>query len=260
MQLHHEIAGSGDTIVLIHAGIADSRMWAPQWRRYSEDYQVVRYDMRGFGQSPLPPEPYQHAQDLLDLLDRLEIERAVLIGNSLGGRVALEATLARPQLVTALVLVGPGLPNAGWSDEVVAYGSEEVRLFMDGELDAAADLTVRFWVGGVGREPDEVDADLRRLVYDMQLRAYQHAQEGGDAAQELELVEDVGGHADEVPAPTLLVVGDHDQPDILRIAERLSREIPGARLEHIADAAHVPSMERPGEFDRIVLGFLAEQL
>jgi len=100
MQLHHEIAGSGDTIVLIHAGIADSRMWTPQWRRYAEDYQVVRYDMRGFGQSPLPPEPYQHAQDLLDLLDRLEIERAVLIGNSLGGRVALEATLARPQLVT----------------------------------------------------------------------------------------------------------------------------------------------------------------
>jgi pimeloyl-ACP methyl ester carboxylesterase len=260
MQLHHEIAGSGDTIVLIHAGIADSRMWEPQWRRYAEDYQVVRYDMRGFGQSPLPPEPYQHAQDLLDLLDRLEIERAALVGNSLGGRVALEATLARPQLVTALVLVGPGLPNAGWSDEVVAYGSEEVRLFMDGELDAAADLTVRFWVDGVGREPGEVDADLRRLVYDMQLRAYQHAQEGGDAAEELELVEDAGDHADEVPAPTLLVVGDHDQPDILRIAERLSHEIPGARLEHIADAAHVPSMERPQEFDRIVLGFLAEQL
>jgi pimeloyl-ACP methyl ester carboxylesterase len=260
MQLHHEIAGSGDTIVLIHAGIADCRMWEPQWRRYAEDYQVVRYDMRGFGQSPLPPEPYQHAQDLLDLLDRLEIERAVLVGNSLGGRVALEATLARPQLVTALVLVGPGLPNAGWSDEVVAYGSEEVRLFMDGELDAAAELTVRFWVDGVGREPGEVDADLRRLVYDMQLRAYQHAQEGGDAAEELELVEDAGDHADEVPAPTLLVVGDHDQPDILRIAERLSHEIPGARLEHIADAAHVPSMERPQEFDRIVLGFLAEQL
>jgi pimeloyl-ACP methyl ester carboxylesterase len=78
--------------------------------------------------------------------------------------------------------------------------------------------------------------------------------------EELELVEDAGDHADEVPAPTLLVVGDHDQPDILRIAERLSHEIPGARLEHIADAAHVPSMERPQEFDRIVLGFLAEQL
>ena len=99
---------------------------------------------------------------------------------------------------------------------------------MDGELDAAADLTVRFWVDGVGREPGEVDADVRRLVYDMQLRAYQHAQEGGDAAEELELVEDAGDHADEVPAPTLLVVGDHDQPDILRIAERLSHEIPGA--------------------------------
>jgi len=101
MQLHHEIAGSGDTIVLIHAGIADSRMWTPQWRRYAEDYQVVRYDMRGFGQSPLPPEPYQHAQDLLDLLDRLEIERAVLIGNSLGGRVALHGVVGEDLLVAA---------------------------------------------------------------------------------------------------------------------------------------------------------------
>ena len=88
MQLHHEIAGSGDTIVLIHAGIADSRMWEPQWRRYAEDYQVVRYDMRGFGRSPLPPEPYQHAQDLLDLLDRFEIERAALVGQLAGRRRA----------------------------------------------------------------------------------------------------------------------------------------------------------------------------
>jgi 3-oxoadipate enol-lactonase len=259
MRLHHEIAGSGETVVLIHAGIADSRMWDPQWGRYAERYQVIRYDMRGFGRSPLPPEPYQHAQDLLDLLDELGVERAALVGVSLGGRVALEATLARPNLVSALVLVGPGLPGTPWSEDVVGYGTEEMRLLLDGAPDAAAELTARFWVDGVGREPEDVDAAVRQQVRDMQRLAYDNDLEAGDAADELVLVEDVAGHIGDVPAPTLIVVGEHDRPDMQRIADRLAAEIPGARLERMPGTAHVPSMERPDEFDRIVLDFLAEQ-
>lgn len=259
MQLHYEIAGSGETVVLIHAGIADSRMWDPQWGPYTDRFQVVRYDMRGFGRSPLPPEPFQHGQDLLDLLDELGIEQAALIGVSLGGRVALEATLARPQLVTALVLVAPGLPGVQWSDDVVSYGAEEMRLLIDGQPDEAAELTARFWVDGVGRDAEEVDADVRQRVRDMQRLAYDHDLEAGDAADELGLVEDVAGHVADVPAPTLIMVGDHDRPDMRRIADQLAAGIPGARLERMSGTGHVPSMERPDEFDRIVLGFLADQ-
>src|SRR5436305_9474529 len=151
LELHHEIAGSGSTTVLIHEGIADSRMWDAQWPSYTERFRVLRYDMRGFGRSPLRPEPFSHGQDLLDLLDRLGIDRAALVGVSMGARVALEVTLARPQLVSALVLVGAALPAEGWSEAVRSYGAEEERLVEAGDVDGAAELTVRFWVDGAGR-------------------------------------------------------------------------------------------------------------
>lgn len=258
VELHHEIAGSGGTVVLIHEGIADSRMWDAQWPSYTERFRTLRYDMRGFGRSPLRPEAFSHGQDLLQLLDSLGIDRAALVGVSMGARVALEVTLARPQLVSALVLVGAAMPAEGWSQAVRSYGAEEGRLVEAGDLDAAAELTVRFWVDGVGRGPEDVDAEVRRKVSEMQRRAYEHWLDVGDAAEERELVEDAGERASEVRAPTLIVVGEHDQADCNDTAERLGREIPGARLERMAATAHAPSMERPEAFDALVVPFLAE--
>src|SRR5262249_49281456 len=111
MQLHHETAGSGPDVVLIHEGIADGRMWDPQWPAYTSPFRTLRYDMRGLGESPLPPEPWSNAEDLIELFGELGIERAALVGVSLGARVALEVALARPDVVSALVLVGAGLPQ-----------------------------------------------------------------------------------------------------------------------------------------------------
>ena len=258
MELHHEIAGAGQGVVLIHEGIADSRMWDVQWPDYTERFRVLRYDMRGFGETPLPPEHFSHGQDLLDLLDRLEMERAALVGVSMGARVALEVALAQPQRITALVLVGAAMPAGEWSSAVQEYGGEEMRLLEAGDADGAAELTVRFWVDGVGRTADDVDPTIRRRVFEMQRRAYEHWKEVGDAAEERELVEDAGGRASELGVPVLMVVGDHDQPECIDTAERLAREIPGARLERIADTAHVPSMERPAAFDALVVPFLEQ--
>jgi len=187
-----------------------------------------------------------------------EIERAALVGVSMGARVALEVALARPQLVSALVLVGAAMPAEGWSEAVRSYGAEEARLFEAGDLGAAAELNVRFWVDGVGRDPDEVDAEVRRKVSEMQRRAYEHWLDVGDAAQERKLVEDAGTRAHEVRAPALIVVGEYDQADCIDTAERLAREIPSARLERMAATAHAPSMERPKAFDALVVPFLAE--
>ena len=93
----------------------------------------------------------------------------------------------------------------------------------------------------------------------MQRRAYELWLPVADAEDEEELlVEDVAGRLGEIDAPTLVLVGEEDVPDIQAIADKLAREIPGARFEKIANTAHVPSMERPDEFDRLVLGFLEE--
>ncbi|HSC51120.1 MAG TPA: alpha/beta hydrolase, partial [Gaiellaceae bacterium] len=111
MALHSEVAGEGPAVALLHEGICDSRMWDDQWEAWSRSFRLLRLDFRGFGRSPLGSEPYSHARDVLGVLEQHGIERAALVGVSLGGRVALEVALARPELVSALVLVAPGLPG-----------------------------------------------------------------------------------------------------------------------------------------------------
>jgi 3-oxoadipate enol-lactonase len=206
MQLYHQQAGAGPAVVLLHAGICDSRMWDPQWVTFPPTHQTIRYDQRGYGRSPLPPGSWSDARDLIGLLEGLGIQRAALVGVSRGGRIALELAVARPDLVAALVLVGAGLPGHAWSE------SER--------------LQAPVW---------EVLEDRIQL-----------------------LVPDLAGRLGQVRAPTLVLAGEQDLADVRAIAKRLAREIGDARHAMIEGAAHLPSLERPAEFDDLVLGFLAE--
>jgi 3-oxoadipate enol-lactonase len=253
--LYAEVAGEGPEIVLLHEGICDSRMWDPQWEKFTRSHRVLRFDFRGYGRSPLEPGPYAGGRDVIDLLDRYGFERTALVGVSLGGRVALEIALAAPERAAALVLVGSGLPGHEWSEEMKATWEEEEAALRAGDLDAAVEVSLRAWVDGPRRRPDDVDAEVRARVAEMQRRAYELQLPVEEDEEEL-LVEDVSERLGEIKAPTLVLTGEEDRPDIQAIADRLAREIPGARRAAIANTAHVPSMERPEEFDQLVLGFL----
>jgi 3-oxoadipate enol-lactonase len=257
-ELYREVAGEGPPVVLVHAGICDSRMWDPQWETFPRAHRVVRYDLRGFGRSPLRPGRYSPPADLIMLLDDLALGPATLVGVSMGGGISLQVAVARPELVSALVLVGSGVRGHDWSDYVTRAWAEEEAAFERGDLDAAVEVNLRTWVDGPRRSPDEVDAEIRRKVGEMQRRALELYVEGGANAQEEALVLDIGDRLGEISVPTLVLVGGLDVPDIHLLADRLEREIPGARRATIEGAAHVPSMERPDEFDRLVLGFLDE--
>ena len=258
MELYTEVAGKGPEIVLLHEGICDSRMWDPQWETFTRSHRVLRLDFRGYGRSPLAPGRFASARDVIELLDRHGFDRAAVVGVSLGGRVALEVALAAPERVAALVLVGSGLPGHDWSEEMKATWEEEEAALRSGNVDEAVDISLRTWVAGPGRKPEDVDADVRARVAEMQRQAYElQLPFEGEAEEEL-LVEDVAQRLGEIKAPTLVLVGEEDVPDIHAIADRLAREIPGARRATIADAAHVPSMERPREFEELVLGFVEE--
>jgi pimeloyl-ACP methyl ester carboxylesterase len=256
-ELGYDVDGEGPAVVLVHEGIADRRMWEPQVEPFvAAGYRVVRYDLRGFGESELPDGPFSNLDDLHGLLEHLGIERAKLVGVSYGGRIALELAIAYPERVEALVLVGAGLRDAEWSDEIKRFGEEEESLLEAGNVEGAVEVNLRMWVDGPSRGPDEVDHGVRERVREMQRLAFEVQLAKPEAGPEAPFDPPASTRLDEVRAPTLVVVGELDQPDMLRIADRLANGIPGARKAVIPGTAHVPSMEKPDEFNELVLGFL----
>lgn len=231
-------------------------MWEPQWEGYQRQHRVVRYDLRGFGRSPIEPGSYSHASDLIGLIEQQGLGKTAIVGVSMGGRVALEVAIVRPELVEALVLVGAGFPGHDWSAEMNAADEAEMAALTEGDLDAAVEVTLRTWVDGPRRSFDDVDPEIRARVGEMQRRAYDLQIPVWETAEEQPLVSDLSERIGEVGAPTLVLVGEEDVPDMHEIAERLERELPNAHRASITGTAHVPSLERPREFDALVLPFL----
>ncbi len=231
-------------------------MWEPQWETFRPAHRVHRYDLRGFGRSPIEPGRYSHARDLLDLLEQQDLRKVSLVGVSMGGRVALEVAIARPELVEALVLVGTGFPGHDWSAEMNAADEAEMAALTRGDLDAAVEVSLRTWVDGPRRRTEDVDPGVRARVAEMQRRAYELQLPVWETAEEEPLVGNLSERLSDIAAPTLVLVGEEDVPDMHEIAGRLERELPNARRASIADTAHVPSLERPREFDQLVLPFL----
>lgn len=260
MALHHEITGTGPAIVFLHAGIADGEMWEPQWRSFAPRYRLVRCDLPGFGRTPIGMLADSYALDVVGLLDELDIRSAGIIGASLGGRVALELALARPELVRALVLVGAGLPEVDWSETVRAYGAAEDEAVARGDLDAATEINLRMWVDGPRRSAADVEPRVRAAVAAMQRRALELQAPHWERFREDLLVPDLATRLSEVQAPTLVLVGSEDVEDMHALAGRFAREIPRARLVTIPGAAHVPNLEQPAAFDELVLEFFADAL
>lgn len=252
-RLAFQASGAGHPVVLIHAGIADARMWDDQIAAFGARLRVVRYDARGFGRSDAPAGAFAHHEDLIGLMDALGIDRAHLVGVSMGSSTALDAAIAYPDRVSALVLVSAragGEPSAalreGWAkvDELLEAG----------DTAAANELELRMWVDGPRRTPDQVDPTVRERVREMNGALLTMDGEGMD---EQKLDPPAAGRLGEIRVPTLVVVGDEDVPDVVQSAGPLVQEIPGAKRATIAGAAHLPNMEKPQEFNRLVLGFLA---
>jgi pimeloyl-ACP methyl ester carboxylesterase len=243
------------TVLLLHAGIADSGMWQPQVGALeAEGRRVLAPDLRGFGERPLEPAPFSHLRDAEALLDG----PSAVVGCSLGGRVALELAVHRPDLVERLVVIAPGLPGWEWSDETRAGWAAEEEAYEAGDLERAAETSVAMWVDGPGRSAEDVAPAMRAAVTGMVLRSYERQRGAWEAGAEEEQVLDppVGDRLGEIRCPTLVLVGEHDVADMRGIAAHVAGSIDGARLVTVADAAHLPSLERPDEVNALLLDFL----
>ena len=219
--------GAGPDLVLIHAGIADQRMWDPLVERVADRFRVTRYDLRGFGTTEYGPEPFSWRRDLEAVLAAFGIERPTLVGASYGGQVALDAA----PLAGRLVLLDTALPDHEWSERIQTFGAAEEEALEAGDVARAVELNVDLWAG-----PDEAN---RALVRDMQARAFELQLATEPDAEPFDI------RPAEIAVPVDVVHGERDVEDFIAIARRLAGEIPDATLHAIPDAGHLPALEQP---------------
>lgn len=246
-------------VVLLHAGVADRRMWDPQWVPLTRTRDAVRLDLRGFGDSERPPPgALDPVADVLEVLDGLGIARCHLVGSSFGAGVAVEVALARPALVRSLVLAPPGgslLTER--TDDLVAFTAAENAAIAAGDLDAAVEANVVAWVIGPGRVAGDVDPAVTASVRMIQRRAFEvDLGWQGLEIEEVETDPPAAHRYGEVGRPVLLVVGGHDLGAVRLAAQRLEQGLPDVRRVDL-DVAHLPSMEEPEAFLRLLLDWVA---
>lgn len=252
-RLYYEVAGTGEpTVILIHGGMLDNTMWDEQFGMLSQNYRVVRYDSSAHGQSALPPEAYWDHMDLRGLMDHLEIDRAVLVGLSMGGRVAIDMALEDPDRVVSIMAVSSGLGGYRFVSEFHLENKKKlIAAWKSGEFDAVVEAFQREWTDGPHRGPEDVDPEVRERVRAMARNTVEHVMEGRsiqppaiDRLAELEV-------------PMLVVVGELDMPGIHEIADLLIEANPDAELVTVPDVAHMVNLEAPERFNELLLEFLS---
>jgi pimeloyl-ACP methyl ester carboxylesterase len=249
--------GSGPPLALVHAGVADRRMWAPVVAALAGRHRIIRHDIRGVGETLPPTGPWSHHTDFLALLDELLITKAHVVGASLGAGIAVEAALARPGSVASLVLVAPGgalLGEAPLSFRPI--WAAEVDALDRGDLDGAVEINLRAWVDGPLRPPEAIDPDVRAFVGRMQREAFEIPEWDPEDAPEHELIPPADRRLAELTCPVLVIVGDADDPAIVAIAERVAAEAQRARLVVLPGVGHMLSLEAPALFAEILGDFL----
>jgi pimeloyl-ACP methyl ester carboxylesterase len=252
-KLYYEMAGRGRTIVLIHGGLADSRLWDDQFKAFAKHYRVLRYDLRGFGKSDFSMGPLSHVEDLAALLRHLGIERATLVGLSLGGMVAIDFTLEHPQTVERLITVGSGL--RGYQG---VRNEQGIAISKVAETEGA-EKAIAMWMEhpffATGKNNPAYQRRMKTMLAD-NFRTW-----GPTPAPIIWTwpKQTPIERLQTIDKPTLVIVGAQDFSSILRIADMLATKIPGARKVVITGVSHHLNMEKPKEFNKVVLDFLREK-
>jgi pimeloyl-ACP methyl ester carboxylesterase len=262
--LYYEVAGSGHPVLFIHAGVTDCSMWNDQFNFFSQYYRVIRYDTRGFGKSRTETTEFSNRQDILDLFKHLGIERACVIGLSHGGQISIDFTLEHPECVSALIPVAAGVSGYDYQPNESEKSRLEFELFthMDelwenNAFDELANLEVHVWADGpsqpVGRASSQIRDYIHRIV-----RANYTRQDGQATAQPL--LPPAANRLGEIHVPTLILVGEYDTTGTLAMADKLEKDIHGARMMIFPGTAHMLPMEQSGKFNDVVLNFLNREI
>jgi 3-oxoadipate enol-lactonase len=255
--IYYETTGTGQPFVMLHAGVADNRQWNNEFKYFAKHYRLLRYDMRGFGQSEPVEGEYSNLQDLTGLLEQLSFdEPVVLMGCSMGGGLAMDFALAQPDSVKSLIMVSSAPAGLALDVTEPPIFDEIEQADKAGDLDRVADLEVQAWFDG-NRPTAKVNSAMRQLAYEMNYIALTHDAKGlGKRLPNLEVL--ASERLNELKIPVLVIVGANDIPYTHAAAEYMEANIRLAQKVVIQDAAHLPNMDQPVAFQRVVEEFLGQ--
>jgi len=240
----YEEEGSGPAVVFVHGGLGDSRLWEPQARALASRFRTIRYDLRFWGRTESPGVEASLLDDLVGLLDALDVDRAAVVGLSLGGGLALDAAVLRPERVWALAHVAGGISGSPFApytdDEDAAFTAAIERR----DLDAAMAIDWVHWA------PLGATDEIRELWL-----ATPEAKGIPDGAGFRE--ESVVDRLEDVRAPTLVVVASHDPDGLRELGATVARRVPGARLVEL-DSDHYLTLREPERLTGLLSEFLAD--
>jgi 3-oxoadipate enol-lactonase len=245
-----EAAGSGSPVVLTHDGLLHSESWDAQFDAFAASNRVARWDRRGYGRSPRPTVPFSSVDDLASVVRAVSDSPATLIGCSNGAHMTMQCALEHPQLVAALVLVGPVVSGLPFSEHFNTRGNHGVPTF-----DAPVAEQIAYWSGSDPWFIAAASTTARQRLHAL-LTANPHNLR---LARELELRPDwpTLPRLGEIAVPTLIVVGEQDIPDVHAHCGAIQAAISGAKRVVIPGSGHLPQLEAPEVFNQIVLEFLA---
>jgi pimeloyl-ACP methyl ester carboxylesterase len=257
-KIYYETAGKGIPLVMIHAGVADSRQWNNEFTNFAQRYQVIRYDMRGYGRSEPVGGEFSHMRDLVSLLNALEVrEPLILMGCSMGGGLAMDFALTVPSRARALIMVDAGPSGLELDVPTISKFTDAEKAFEAGDLDLVAEIETQIWFDGMDRTPEQVNPEMRKLLYDMNRLALSYEVKNLGIRQpntQIPAFDRLG----DLNIPVLVIVGAYDTAYILAAADYMTEKIQSATKVIIQDAAHLPNMDQPYEFQGIVNDFLDE--
>jgi pimeloyl-ACP methyl ester carboxylesterase len=250
--LPHDDVGAGLAVVLLHAGIADRTMWAEHLRPIAAaGYRVVAMDLRGFGEAP-PAQEKAPWSDVVQTMDALAIDRAVLVGNSFGSAVALRVAVVAPERAVAIALVSAPPPDLEPSPELQAAWEAEGSALERGDIEAAVGAVVDAWLRA------DAPTALRERVAAMQRCASEFQAAAGAVTEAWDPIKQDPRALRRLAIRALVAAGELDMPDFRFGAETLEQSLRHARRVVIADAGHLAPLEQPEAFRELLLGFLRE--
>ncbi|AYC28447.1 alpha/beta fold hydrolase [Paenisporosarcina cavernae] len=253
--VYYEVKGAGENVFMIHAGIADSRMWDAEFEELTKNYRVARIDIPGFGDSDFLRGAFSFTKVFQEVLDFLQMEKVHIIAASYGGKLAIDFCLEHSARCKSLVLISPALSGWEHSEFLQNYGAKEDQLLEEGRLEEAALLNYETWIVR-GREKQEVSENLQKLILEMQMTAFLKEE---PTRIDLIRAEDHVNKLGKLSLQVLVLIGELDVPDFQEIADFICEEAPNAAKIMVPNAAHLANLEAPTFVLQTIKTFLQKE-